>query len=147
MTGFIYSSLDKTPAHINASDAISLTPTLASQRLLAALLNEMLDTCEIDGTASVQEFADRFIGEPVSLKESALMMELYANMHRDLAQKAAQHVLEGHHTPSPEVTAGYRLAYLFYKVITQQCLGIGLQPFREDMRESWAEALEAQGQA
>lgn len=138
----IYSSLDKIPPHSPNAETISLTPTLASQRLLSALINDVLDTCEIDCTPSVQEFADKFIGEPVWLAEGTLMMELYQNMHRSIARKLAQKVSTGDDSLNPEIEAGYRLAYLMHKVMAQMCLGFGLLPFRDQMRENMMAAFD-----
>jgi len=140
----IYSSVDKSPAHSPNAEIITLTPTLASQRLLSALINEMLDTCEIDCTPSVQDFADKFIGNPVGLAEGSLMMQLYDNIHCNVARKLAQRVNAGDYALNPEVEAGYRLAYLMHKVMTEQPLGFGLKPFREQMRESMTAALDEQ---
>lgn len=138
----IYSSLDKTPARSPNAKIITLIPTLASQRLLSALVNEMLDTCEIDCTRTVQDFADKFIGEPVGLAEGSLMMQLYQNMHRSIAHKLAQKVSAGDDSLHPEIEAGYRLAYLMHEVMAQKCLGFGLLPFRDQMRESMMVAFD-----
>ena len=138
----IYSSLDKEPVLTAKAEVINLgAPNLANQRLMAAYINELLDTCEIDATPSVLDFADKFIGEPVGLAEGSLMMELYQNMHRSIARKLAQKVSAGDNSLNPEIEAGYRLAYLMHKVMTEHSLGFGLKPFREKMRESMTAAL------
>lgn len=139
----IYSSLDKKlPLSANA-EIITLTPTLANQRLLAALINEMLDTCEIDCTPSVQEFAEKFIGEPVGLAEGSLMMQLYENMMNLVGAKIAEQASKGDFSSTtPEVLSTYYFAHLLYKVMTQDCLAFGLNTFEERMSESIRAALD-----
>lgn len=138
----IYSSLDKEPVLTAKAEVINLgAPTLANQRLMAAYINELLDTCAIDATPSVLDFADKFIGEPVGLAEGSLMMQLYDNIHCNVARKLAERVNAGDYALHPEIQAGYRLAYLMHKVMTERSLGFGLKPFREKMRESMTAAL------
>ena len=138
----IYSSLDKEPVLTAKAEVINLgAPNLANQRLMAAYINELLDTCAIDATPSVLDFADKFIGEPVGLAEGSLMMQLYDNIHCNVARKLAERVNAGDYALHPEIQAGYRLVYLMHKVMTEQSLGFGLKPFREKMRESMTAAL------
>ena len=145
MTNMIYSSLDKKQPHSPNAVSISLSPTLANRRFLAAYLNELLDTCEFECTATVQEFADKFIGEPVGLAEGSLMMQLYDNTVRDVAQRIARTTCDGEWISRPgahpEITLGYQWVYLMYKVMTKECLGIGLKPFSDQMHECIKVAL------
>ena len=137
----IYSSLDKEPVLTAKAEVINLgAPNLANQRLMAAYINELLDTCEIDSTPSVLDFADKFIGDPIDLTEGALMMQLYENMTNHLATKLAEQIARGDYsTTNPEILAGYRIAHLFHRVMSQ---GFGLTPFKEHMTECLRAAVQ-----
>lgn len=145
MTNMIISSLDKELSYLSNTESITLTPTLANQRFLAAYINELLDTCEIDCTQSVQDFADKFIGEPVGLAEGSMMMQLYDITVQDVAQKIARatcdDVWQQNHDPHPDITIAYQWAYLMHKVLTKDCLGFGLKPFREQIQVCTLAAL------
>lgn len=144
MTNMIVSSLDKELSYLSNTESITLTPTLATQRFLAAYINEMLDTCEIDCTPSVQEFAEKFIGEPVGLAEGSLMMQLYENLMNSVGAKIAEQASKGDFSiTKPEVLSTYYFAHLLYKVMTQDCLAFGLNSFDERMSESIRTTLES----
>lgn len=145
MTNYIYSSFDKTPPYTSNSILINLgAPTHANQRLMAAFINELLESCEFDASPAVENFADKFVGESVGLTEGAAMMQLYENMIDELGAKISEQISKGDYsTTKPEIQARYHLAHLLHNVMTKQLLGFGLKPFGEAMNDRIRKALKA----
>ncbi len=141
MDNYIYSSFDKAPIGVKPSEIIRITPTLANRRLLIKLINQLIDTCEVDCSHSVQMFADKYIGEPAGLNESIEMLNLYDQMHKSLAQKLANDVLKGNLELDSQIISGYKLTYWLYQIL-QNLDGIGVIPFNEEMKLRTREVFE-----